>query len=147
MHNVFDNTTPVQETRGMYRYFTIDGELYGIESHHILYVTNVRQIIKIQGTPRGLRGYLKLGGSAIPVYSLSKSGLSKQTRVVVIWLDDAPIGLVVDSLQEAAAIERGNIFLPKNPDNSEPCRYISGIAQLPEEQTVLLLTRKSRIDA
>ncbi len=146
MQNACNNTTLAQETKGMYRYFTIDGELYGIEAHHIMYVTNVRQIIKVTEMPRSMKGYLKLGGSAIPVYSLNaraKGGYTKQTRVVVIWIDDAPIGLIVDSIQAAATIERGNIYMPRNTEAAEPCRYISGIRELPEEQTVLLLTRIS----
>ena len=143
MQCAYDSATLAREAKGMYRYFTIDSELYGIEAQHILYVTNVRQIEKTPDMPRGMKGYLKLGGSTIPVYSLSESGYTKQTRVVVIWIDDAPIGLIVDSLQEAAIIERGNIFLPRNPENAEHCRYISGIMQLRKEQTVLLLTRIS----
>ncbi len=144
MQTACENAALANETKSIF-YFTINEDLYGVEAHHVLHVAGVRQIKKIPEMPHGLKGYLDLRGKMIPVYSLhagfikAKSRYTKQSRVVVIRTDGAPIGLIADSIQEAAKAKHDNT---SNPDGTETCRYVSGITQLKKEQTVLLFTRK-----
>ncbi len=141
MQSTCNNTAMTGSIRGMYLYFAIDNEIYGIEAHHVLHITGMRHLKKFPKMPNGMLGLLNLRGSTIPVYSLharfgkEKPDYSKQTRLIVIWIDGAPLGLIVDSIQEIAKDET------YSTPNNKTCRYVSGITQLKEEHTVLLLTR------
>ncbi len=124
-----------------YLYFNIDEVLYSIEADRVLHIAKMSKIHKFPKMPRGMKGFLNLRGSMIPIYSLhvrfgkQKPEYTEKTRIIVIWMDGAPLGLIADSIEEAVQQHTRAASEPK------ACRYVSGITQIQEEQTVLLLTR------
>ena len=146
-----DRTTPADEAKDMYLYFNIGKELYGVEIHYVLQIIGMQHINKMPDMPHGMKGFINLRGSMIPVYSLharfgkAEPEYTERTCIIIIMIDEAPIGLIVDSIRDAVAIDPGNIQPLPNLGIEESCRYVSGIAQLQDEQTVLLLTRLSYV--
>ncbi len=144
MRNAYNNRALASDANGMYHYFTIDESLYGIEARHVLLVTEMRRIHKTPDMPYGLKGFLDFRGGRIPVYSLHARYLKAKpgtARIVVISNEDEPFGLIVDTIQEYIPFEHDNACLCPDSGHAQTCRYISGVMQLPEERTVLLLTR------
>ncbi len=133
------------ETRGMYLNFTIGGELYGIEVHYVLQIIGMQRINRMPDMPHGMKGFISLRGSVISIYSLharfgkDEPDYTERTCIIVITIGSEPVGLIVDAIQEAVTIEPDSISPPPSMGIAEANRYVSGIAQLPDGQTVLLL--------
>ncbi len=140
-----DSAAQSDETKNMYLNFTIGNEIYGIDVHYVLQIIGMQKINKMPVMPAYMKGFINLRGSVISIYSLhalfgkEEPDYTERTCIIVIMIDDTPVGLIVDAIQETTTIEPESISLPPSVGRSEAGGYVSGIAQLDDGQTVLLL--------
>src|SRR5271157_3529583 len=90
--------------------FTVDAEEYGLELLRVKEVIRMRQITWLPKAPACVKGVINLRGDVIPIVDLrERFGLQAQeqsamTRVIVVEVEDRPVGMVVDSASQVVRI-------------------------------------------
>lgn len=126
---------------GKYLTFTLQGESYGID------VMNVREIIRtititaVPRMPAFVRGVVNLRGKIIPVMDLrlrlgfNVAAAGDETCIIVVQVrlgggKSAPMGLVVDGVEEVLTIPGEDIQETPNFGGQITTDYIVGMARV-----------------
>jgi len=134
---------------GKYLTFKLQTEAYGID------VLQVREIIRhtivtsMPQMPAHIRGVINLRGKIIPVMDLRRRfGLppiedSEQTCIMVVHVKlteqkTAPIGLLVDGVEEVITLSTEEIEQPPSFGGQTTTNYIIGIAKVKGQVKTLL---------
>ncbi len=123
--------------------FSLESESYGIEIRHVTEIIGLQPITQVPEMPEYIMGIINLRGKIIPVmdvrlrFNKESREYNDRTCVIVIDINDVPMGLIIDSVSEVISITRENIVQPPRL-YSERDRYINGIGKV-EEDVVLLL--------
>lgn len=131
------------ELKNMYLNVNIGGEIYGIEIRHVLQIIGMQQINEMPEMPMYMRGFITLRNEVIPVVSMRmRFGMPEEeyndrTCIVVTQVGSRQIGLIVDGIRETLTIDPSNISPQPTTGADNP--YISGIAQLGNNQTSVLI--------
>jgi len=136
-----------------YLFFIIDGETYGIG---IRYVKDIIQIPQQPITPVPfltdyIRGVINLRGSIVPVidvrmrFGRSEQEYHERTCVIVVELEDAAVGMVVDSVREVLTLPPESLSRPLKSAGMSENRYVTAIASLDEGKDIVLLLDISRL--
>ena len=127
-----------------YLAFKLDCEEYALDIRQISEIIKVRELTEIPRVPDFVLGVISLRGLVVPVFDLSqrlhlgKARLSGASRIVVCKVDDAVVGLLVDSINQV-------IHLP--PRQQEPTpgalsgldrEMISGIGRYQGSMMIIL---------
>ena len=107
-------------------------------------INRIPEIAPVPNAPAYLEGVINLRGRIIPVINLRKKlGMSEKennerSRIIVMDLQGATMGLLVDSVSEVLRIPSGTIE-PTPPMSSDVVgEYIKGIAKLDERLIILI---------
>ena len=94
----------------------LGNEQYGISINYIDNIVRMQHITRVPKVANYIRGVINLRGEVIPVMSLRlKMGLAldeytKETRIIIVKLENnAPIGLIVDEVNEVVTLDERNI--------------------------------------
>ena len=133
---------------GKYLTVTINGEAYGIA------VLKVREIIRLQAItpvpqlPAFVKGVINLRGRVIPIVDLRiKFGMpaenTERTWIVVVQVAlhstaPAPMGLVIDSVEEVVNVTPEQIEPPPDFGTRNGARYLIGMAKVDSRVKMLL---------
>lgn len=137
-----DENEDTQE--GKYLSFRIGNEVYGIEIRHVTEIVGIQKITEVPDMPSYVKGVINLRGSVIPVvdvrlrFSMKPRDYDDRTCVIVVSVNEAPIGLVVDAVREVISILPDQISPPPSVSRGEVNRYIQGIGRFDEEVIILL---------
>lgn len=126
--------------------FILSGEEYGI---NILEVHEIKRLKEIGITyvpqaPEFVEGVMNLRGDVIPVIDLGKRfdldnhKRDKETRIIVVKVEEKFIGLLVDRVNEVLTIDQSVIEEPPPEITQIDSFFISGIARY-EERLVIML--------
>lgn len=132
------------EIENKYVIFKLEKEYYGISIANVLSIEKPGQATRIPNAPNYVKGVMNLRGDVVPIISLgTKLGIesecsSKNTRIIVVQLNDIVVGIVVDSSSEVLEIEKENIDKPPTNENNRYIEYISGIGKTPDRLIILL---------
>ena len=123
--------------------FSLENESYGIEIRHVTEIIGLQPITQVPEMPGYIMGIINLRGKIIPVMDV-RLRFNKQSReyndrtcVIVIEINDIPMGLIIDSVSEVISITGENIVEPPSI-YGEGGRYISGIGKVDDEVVLLL---------
>ena len=136
------------EVDNKYVIFKLGKEYYGISIDNVLSIEKLGQTTRIPNAPKHIKGVVNLRGEVIPIINLrTKLGmksedLDKNSRVVVVVVDDIVAGLIVDSSSEVLEIDRESIDKPPTTENNEFIEYISGIGKTSDKLIILLDLKK-----
>ena len=130
-----------QKLAGKYLTFTLGHESYGIDVLKVREIIRQTNITAVPQMPAHVRGVINLRGKIIPVMDLRlkfgfpEAATTEQTCIIVVQvkLPDgkaAPMGLVVDGVEEVANIAGADI--EETPDfGGQICTdYILGMAKV-----------------
>ncbi|KDR94557.1 purine-binding chemotaxis protein CheW [Peptoclostridium litorale DSM 5388] len=123
--------------------FSLESESYGIEIRHVTEIIGLQPITQVPEMPEYIMGIINLRGKIIPVmdvrlrFNKESREYNDRTCVIVIEINDIPMGLIIDSVSEVIPITGENIVEPPSI-YSEGGRYINGIGKV-EDEVVLLL--------
>lgn len=137
-----DENEDTQE--GKYLSFRIGNEVYGIEIRHVTEIVGIQKITEVPDMPSYVKGVINLRGSVIPVvdvrlrFSMQPRDYDDRTCVIVVSVNESPIGLVVDAVREVISILPDQISSPPSVSRGEVNRYIQGIGRFDEEVIILL---------
>ncbi len=113
----------------------IGNEQYGID---IKYVDNIVRMQRMTRVPKAqpyFKGVINIRGEIIPVMSIRlKFGLEpdvyvNSTRIIIIKLEQASIGIVVDEVKEVVTLPESSVEKTTYDPKDERTAYLSGIGK------------------
>ena len=125
--------------------FNIGKEEFGVNITEVREIIRMEQITKIPNTESFIEGVINLRGGIIVVIDLAmKLGLpdkevDKNTRIIVIEVNDNTVGMVVDSATEVLRLKSDQIEpAPAVITEKIDSDYIEGVGILDERLLILL---------
>ena len=124
--------------------FELGDESYGVDISRVQDINRMQEITEIPHAPESVVGVINLRGRVIPVINLRKRfGLpetphTKDTRIVVVHLDDNLIGVIVDAVSQVLRIPADIVEPPSPVLAGVDSRYLRGIAKLDDRLVILL---------
>ncbi|MCD6335342.1 MAG: chemotaxis protein CheW [Candidatus Latescibacterota bacterium] len=124
--------------------FKIGEEEFGVDILNVREINRMVEITRVPKSPEYVEGVINLRGKVIPIVSLRKRmGMpekeqDKDTRIVVVELEDQLIGFVVDAVSEVLRIPRNITEPPPETASGVDAEYITSIAKMDERLLILL---------
>ncbi|NLJ99363.1 MAG: chemotaxis protein CheW [Tissierellia bacterium] len=132
------------EMESKYVIFKLDEEYYGIAIDNVLSIEKVEKVTRVPNAPKYVKGVINLRGEVIPLINLRMrldielKEHDKNSRIIVVSMDDIVAGLIVDSSSEVIEIDRENIDPPPRTEGNESTEFISGIGKTLDRLIILL---------
>ena len=124
--------------------FVIAGEEFGIDILKVREIIRLTPITRVPGTPEYVEGVINLRGQIVPVVDLRRrfrlpdSEATRQSRIVVVELEDKVVGFIVDRVREVLHVD-ANLIGPAPELSASPfAACIMGIARLEDRLLILL---------
>ncbi|MCH7544078.1 MAG: chemotaxis protein CheW [Proteobacteria bacterium] len=124
--------------------FDLAEETYGVDIGSVREIIRIQEITKVPRTPEFVEGVINLRGKVIPVIDLRKrfgfrkTEATKDTRIVVVDIGGADIGVVVDAVTEVLRLSADAVEPPTGVITNADSDYLLGIAKL-ETRLIILL--------
>lgn len=134
--------------KGMYISFSIGDTPYALEIRHVMEIISVQVITQVPQMPKYVKGIINLRGTIIPVVDLrlrfnyEEKPYDERTCIIVISVEDLDVGLIVDEVQDVAAISDELIAAPPLARSAGQNNYVSGVARIGGVNRLLIDTRK-----
>ncbi len=129
---------------GKFLTFFFDEEEYAIEILKVQEIIGVMPITSVPRTPEYLLGVINLRGKVIPVIDLrSRFGMesvewTEETCIIVMQIDEAQMGMMVDKVSEVLDIAAGEIEDTPSFGSEVNTDYIMGIGKAEGKVRLLL---------
>lgn len=131
-----------------YLTFGIDKDAYGIEIGYVDDIIGVQNITFVPNQPGYLKGVINLRGQIIPVIDIRlrfnqiSRDYDDRTCIIVIKLEDMPVGIVVDRVLEVALMDE----MAKPTTLNKPTEnFITAIGKY-NENVVLMVDCQALLD-
>ncbi|OQY47602.1 MAG: hypothetical protein B6242_04610 [Anaerolineaceae bacterium 4572_78] len=128
--------------------FKVEDEFYASDISVVDSIIKMPEITKLPHTPYFVEGVTNLRGTVIPIidlrkrFGLSEAEIAKETRIIVVDMDNLVTGMIVDAVTEVLRIQDA-IIQPLSPLVYTPAsQFMSGVAKLEEKLIVLLDFKK-----
>ena len=124
--------------------FELANENYGLDISAVEGIIKMQAITKMPQAPSFVEGVTNLRGTVVPVIDLRKRfGIvsldhTKDTRIVVVYMEKTKIGMIVDGVSEVLRIPEEAIEPTPPMVSNVNTAFIRGIAKL-ENRLVTLL--------
>jgi purine-binding chemotaxis protein CheW len=124
--------------------FSIGDEEFGVDILKVQEIIRTMEITKVPRAPMFVEGVINLRGKVIPIIDLRKRfGLEtkshdKNTRIIVIEINNMIVGFVVDSVSEVLRIPASTVEPPPPVVAGLESEYISGVGKLEDRLLILL---------
>jgi purine-binding chemotaxis protein CheW len=128
--------------------FELNGEIYGLDIAVVHEIIRMQPVTKVPKAPVYIEGVINLRGKVIPVIDLGKKfGMEKvergkNNRIVVVNIQDATLGIIVDAVTEVLRIPTEAIEPVAGIVTYRQLEYLAGIAKLGEKMVILLALDK-----
>ena len=128
-----------------YLVFTAQSQECGFQAMRVQEISQVLPVSQVPNAPPYIEGIMNLRGRIASVINFRKKfGFEpkehdEDTRVIVVELDNYPIGITVDSVEEVVKIPDSIVQeLPESTSTAESKEYITGIGMLDKRLIILL---------
>jgi purine-binding chemotaxis protein CheW len=131
-----------------YLTFVIGKEDYGIEIRFVTEIIGIQSITKVPDMPSYVKGVINLRGKVIPVmdvrlrFGVEERPYDDRTCIVVININEQPVGLIVDRVLEVLDIQQGEIEPPPRMRKGRGNRFIQGMGKVGDQVKILLDANK-----
>jgi purine-binding chemotaxis protein CheW len=131
-----------------YLTFSVGTEEYGIEIGCVTEIIGIQKITDVPDMPQYIKGVINLRGKVIPVmdvrlrFRMPERAYDDRTCIVVVKVNGAAVGLVVDTVREVADIPQQQIEQPPDMVEAGGQGYIQGLGKIGEEVKILLDVEK-----
>lgn len=140
-----ENTAEESDTLEQYIVVKIGNEQYGINIQYIDNIVRSQKITRVPKTQKYYKGVINLRGEIIPVMSIRlKLGLeddvfTDKTRIIIVKVENATIGVIVDQVKEVVTLDEENTEkITRTANDDAVAGYISGIGKSKGELISLL---------
>lgn len=124
--------------------FSIGEEEFGVNILKVQEINRTMEITKVPRAPEFVEGVINLRGKVIPIIDLRRRfGLTskpedKDTRIIVIEINNIIVGFVVDAVSEVLRIPAGTVEPPPPVVAGVESDYISGVGKLKDRLLIML---------
>jgi purine-binding chemotaxis protein CheW len=128
--------------------FELAKEHYGLDIATVEGIIKMQAITKMPQSPDFVEGVTNLRGSVVPVidlrrrFGLPRQDVTKDTRIVVVYLSNKKVGMIVDGVSEVLRISDDAVEPPPPMVASINTAFIKGIAKLENRLVTLLELNK-----
>jgi purine-binding chemotaxis protein CheW len=140
------------ESQNMYLTFDVAGETYAVNIRTVTTIVGVQRISEIPDLPDYIRGVMNLRGKVIPVmdmrlrFNLPWKEYDDRTTIIVLDVQDALTGLVVDKVNDVVTISPEQISAPPRRQSSGDKGVIQGLGKLEHQVCVILDVARLMLD-
>ena len=124
--------------------FSIGGEEFGVDILKVQEIIRMLDITRVPKATEFVEGVINLRGKVIPIIDLRKrfglvsKGHDKNTRIIVIDINDMIVGFIVDSVSEVLRIPADTVEPPPPVVAGLDSEYISGVGKLDDRLLIFL---------
>ncbi|MBU8932794.1 MAG: chemotaxis protein CheW [candidate division Zixibacteria bacterium] len=124
--------------------FKLGQEEFGVDIIKVQEINRMVPITKVPQAPHYCEGIINLRGKVIPVIDLRKKfemsveEWTKNTRIIVVDINNSVTGMIVDAVDEVLRIPRSTIEPAPPVISSVNSDYINGVAKLEESLLIFL---------
>ena len=143
--NVIEDKSAESTTSVQYIVVKIGNEQYGIDIKYIDNIVRNQKITRVPKTQTYYKGVINLRGEIIPVMSIRlKLGLeddefTDKTRIIIVKIEGATIGVIVDQVREVVTLDDDNTEkITRTSRDDAASGYISSIGKSKGELISLL---------
>jgi purine-binding chemotaxis protein CheW len=140
--DLYDGDEDTQKDK--YLTFHLANEDYGIEIVFVTEIIGIQKIAEVPDMPEFIKGVINLRGKVIPVmdvrlrFHLAERPYDERTCIIVVDINNTPVGLVVDEVSEVADIPANDVEPPPQTGTSKSSRYLKGMGKIGEAVKILL---------
>ena len=128
--------------------FQLEDEFFALDVARVREVLDYQEVSHVPGMPDFMSGVINVRGHVVPVmdlrlkFGMSVTGITAETRVVVMEVELAGVttvvGALADAVHDVAEFARDSIEPPPGSGIGWRNRYISGIGKKDEQFYVIL---------
>lgn len=139
-----EEKTSVAEATEHLATFYLDQEEYGLPVRLVQEIIRVTEITQVPRAPDFIKGVINLRGRIIPVVDLRRKlklgdvEIGRQTRIVVVKVEDRLIGLLVDGASQVLRVPVSSIEAAPEEVVEIDEQFIRGVAKL-EKRLIILI--------
>ena len=128
--------------------FNIGKEEFGVDILCVQEINRMTHITKVPNAPYYVEGVINLRGRVIPVIDLrlklkiEKKEYDKNTRIIVVEVENKTIGFIVDSVNEVLRIPASLTELPPDMVSSVESEFIKSVGKLEDRLLILIDIQK-----
>lgn len=132
--------------------FRIGAEGYGMDIRHVTEIIGIQKITRIPDMPDYVVGVINLRGTVVPIinvrrrFGLPLKDYDTRTCIIVVSLNETPVGLIVDEISEVVTITEDRLEPPPRVSRGSNSRFIHGLGKVNDEARVILDTMKLLYD-
>lgn len=122
----------------------IGNEQYGIDISYVDNIVRMQKIIRVPKAQHYFKGVINLRGVIVPVMSirlkmqLEDDKFNNSSRIIILKMDQALIGITVDEVKEVVTLENADIEKIAYDSKEDRTSYINGIGKHSGELISLL---------
>lgn len=137
---------PSDGIRSMYLTFPVGDELYGVSIGVVTEIVGMQRIMSVPDVPHYIKGVINLRGKVIPLmdvrlrFGMNEKAYDDRTVVIVLQVQGAPVGLIVDGVSEVLDIPDERIDSGNKFGGGEGRKLVKGLGRLDERVAILLDT-------
>ncbi len=141
----------VRDTIQQFIVFKLDTQLFGIDIQNVQIIEKMKSIMRVPKVPTCVKGVMNLRGEIIPVinlreqFELEQLDSTDKTRIIIVKLEDAMVGIIVDEVKEVIEIAYDQIEAVQNIQGKMKTNHILGVGKA-EESIVTLLNLSNIIE-
>ena len=124
--------------------FSIGEEEFGVNILKVQEIIRTMEIAKVPRAPEFVEGVINLRGKVIPIidlrrrFGLAPKAHDKNTRIIVIEINNIIVGFVVDAVSEVLRIPASTVEPPPPVVAGVDSDYISGVGKLQDRLLIML---------
>ncbi|MEJ2614609.1 MAG: chemotaxis protein CheW [Ignavibacteriaceae bacterium] len=128
--------------------FNIGKEEFGVDILNVQEINRMTHITKVPNAPHFVEGVINLRGRVIPVIDLrlklkiEKKEYDKNTRIIVVEVENKTIGFIVDSVNEVLRIPANLTEAPPDMVAGIESEYIKSVGKLEDRLLILIDIQK-----
>jgi len=129
--------------------FELADEFYALDIHRVESIIKMQEITSVPHAPAFVDGVINLRGEVLPVVDLrSRFGLdtqeeTKETRIVVVAIDQMKVGMIVDGVSEVLNVNTDEVEPPSPMVTTVDSGFIEGIAK--EDDRLIILVDLAKV--
>ncbi|MGD0152350.1 MAG: chemotaxis protein CheW [Thermacetogeniaceae bacterium] len=135
-----------------YLTFVLNKEDFGIEIRYVTEIIGIQNVTEVPDMPLYVKGVINLRGKVIPVmdvrlrFGIEERPYDDRTCIIVINIDEQPVGLIVDRVLEVLDIQKSEIEPPPKMRKGKNNKFIQGMGKVGEQVKILLNANKLLFD-
>ncbi len=124
--------------------FNIGEEEFGVDILKVQEINRMVDITRVPNAPDYVEGVINLRGKVIPIIDLrhrlnmTQKEVDKDTRIIVVELENKIIGFIVDAVNEVLRINKSITEAPPAMIAGIDAEYITSIGKLEDRLLILL---------